>query len=116
MTAPHRARLEALQAEASARLARLDHDLGALRADRAADSADDEHDPEGVTLSAEWSMRAGVRDDEQHTLDEIDAALRRLADGTYGVCVDCGRGIPAARLDARPTATRCVDCAERAGR
>ena len=44
-------------------------------------------------------------------LAEIDAALERLADGTYGVCLVCGRPIPAERLEVRPTATTCVGCA-----
>ena len=43
-------------------------------------------------------------------LTEVDAALARLRDGSYGVCVDCGETIAAARLAAYPTATRCVEC------
>jgi len=43
-------------------------------------------------------------------LRDIDAANARLADGTYGACVDCGEAIPAARLAAYPTAKRCTDC------
>ncbi|GAA2015850.1 TraR/DksA family transcriptional regulator [Microbacterium ulmi] len=98
-----------------ARIAQLDDEMADLRADRAIDSADDEHDPEGVTLSGEWSLLAGLRDEASRTLGEIDLALARVADGTYGTCVDCGRAIPDARLRARPTALRCVACAERAG-
>jgi len=37
-------------------------------------------------------------------------ALRRIQDGTYGICADCGKRIPAARLQAKPEATRCVAC------
>jgi len=37
-------------------------------------------------------------------------ALRRIRDGTYGICADCGKRIPAARLQAKPEATRCVAC------
>ena len=40
---------------------------------------------------------------------EIEAALARLDDGTYGRCIDCGKEIPAARLEARPEAARCVE-------
>ncbi len=43
-------------------------------------------------------------------LARIDAALRRLDDGRYGDCLDCDEPIAAARLEANPTATRCVDC------
>ena len=40
----------------------------------------------------------------------IDAALIRIAEGNYGVCVDCDEPIPAARLQAYPTAKRCLNC------
>ena len=42
--------------------------------------------------------------------DEVLAALARLADNSYGLCVDCGNQIPEGRLDARPEAARCVGC------
>jgi DnaK suppressor protein len=44
------------------------------------------------------------------TIDEIDAALHRIADGTYGVCVHCGVDIPVERLEFRPFAAGCVAC------
>jgi len=37
-------------------------------------------------------------------------ALRRLEDGSYGLCVDCGSGVPEGRLEAKPEAARCVKC------
>ena len=40
----------------------------------------------------------------------IAAARRALAAGTYGTCTECGAEIPAARLEARPEATLCIDC------
>jgi DnaK suppressor protein len=43
-------------------------------------------------------------------LAQIEAALARIADGRYGVCIDCGEAIPPARLDANPAATRCTRC------
>ncbi|MCL4798757.1 MAG: TraR/DksA family transcriptional regulator [Burkholderiales bacterium] len=43
-------------------------------------------------------------------LRELDTALGRIAEGTYGQCVDCGRDIGLERLGALPTAVRCVDC------
>jgi len=43
-------------------------------------------------------------------LAEVESALGRLADGTYGDCVDCGATIPHARLEAYPAAKRCVAC------
>jgi DnaK suppressor protein len=43
-------------------------------------------------------------------LTEVDAALARLRDGSYGECSDCGEPIAPARLSAYPTATRCIEC------
>ena len=46
------------------------------------------------------------------TLNKIDAALRRLGEGTYGDCFECGGEIAEARLRALPFAVRCKDCEE----
>lgn len=105
------AALRARAADLDALLARLDADGDAVRADRADQTADDEHDPEGSTLSGEWQRIEALRRSAASERAEVDAALERVAAGTYGVCVVCGRAIPAARLEARPFATRCVDCA-----
>jgi len=109
------AALEALRVDLADRIRRLDETLETLRADRGVDTADDEHDPEGATLSAEWSRLAGLRADAERERDDVDAALARVDDGRFGVCLDCGGAIPVARLVARPTATRCVPCAAKAG-
>lgn len=44
------------------------------------------------------------------TIEEIDAALHRLADGSYGACVHCGAAIAPERLEFRPFAAGCVTC------
>jgi len=46
-------------------------------------------------------------------LREVEAALQRIEDGTYGECRECGRQIAFARLEAHPTAVRCIDCQTR---
>jgi RNA polymerase-binding transcription factor DksA len=43
-------------------------------------------------------------------LSEIDAALAHIEKGTYGVCAQCGKDIPTARLEFRPSSIYCVDC------
>lgn len=55
------------------------------------------------------SLSAGAQD----RLMEIEAAIARLDDGEFGMCVDCGTEIPLARLEARPWAARCIACQER---
>jgi len=63
---------------------------------------------------AEDQARAAVNDTmlvfHRTQLADIDAARARLADGTYGMCLDCGNDIPFARLQAYPAAKRCVEC------
>jgi DnaK suppressor protein len=103
--------LEYYRDAAAARLAALDAELGTLRRDRADSPADDEHDPEGSTLSSDWSRLAGLRADAAAQLAEAEAALSRVADGAYGTCATCGRAIPPERLAVRPAATECVACA-----
>ena len=46
-------------------------------------------------------------------LAEVEASLTRVADGSYGTCVECGEPIPHARLAANPSAARCIACQER---
>ena len=46
-------------------------------------------------------------------LSEVDAALGRIRDGSFGTCADCGREISIERLRAYPAAVRCVDCQTR---
>lgn len=108
--------LEVLRRQAGDRAAALEQTLAELTHDRSSQSDDDEHDPEGVPLSAEWSRLSGLRDAAREELDQVDAAIARMDAGTYGVCTNCGRGIPIARLRVRPFAELCVPCAEKLGR
>jgi DnaK suppressor protein len=56
---------------------------------------------------------ARLEDRELEELREITAALRRIAQGQYGVCEGCGARIPVERLRARPAARLCVPCQSR---
>ena len=76
-------------------------------------NADDEHDPEGATIAFERAQVEALAREAAERITAIDAALGRIDTGTYGVCVVCGRPIPAGRLEARPTATTCVACVVR---
>ncbi|WIB63150.1 TraR/DksA C4-type zinc finger protein [Curtobacterium sp. MCBD17_040] len=71
-------------------------------------NSDDEHDPEGATLAWERGSLGAVRDDARRRLELVDAALRRLDDGSYGRCLVGGEPIPQARLAAVPWARTCV--------
>lgn len=76
-------------------------------------NADDEHDPEGATIAFERSQVTSMSRQLEQRLADVDAALARVAAGTYGVCTACGQPIDPARLEARPAAARCIACASR---
>jgi RNA polymerase-binding protein DksA len=95
---------------------RTETELDGVRAARSDGSADDEHDPEGSTLSSDWSRLYGFTRAITERLDAIDRAVARIDDGTYGVCIRCGRPIEFGRLEARPAADLCIECARELGR
>jgi RNA polymerase-binding transcription factor DksA len=63
----------------------------------------------GTNLSDADRIEAALEAMEQQR-DAVAAAIERLAGGTYGDCVGCGKQVPEGRLDARPEAARCVTC------
>ena len=66
-----------------------------------------------ITLGREIDYTLG--ENSQTVLAEIDAALARIEEGTYGSCTSCGNEIPVGRLEAHPWAILCIDCARLAG-
>ena len=104
-----RANLLALREDVASRLLAL----GVSREDvvQAAQGAnvDDEHDPEGATIAFEREQLRALTTQAAARLGEIDEALARVDDGTYGICAACGEPIGRGRLEARPTASRCID-------
>lgn len=63
--------------------------------------------------TAERTEVIGLVDTLKVQLDAVDAALGRIANGTYGTCASCGKPIDPARLEARPESIYCVDCKRR---
>jgi len=57
-----------------------------------------------------------LRDRNQQHLAEVEAALQRLDDGTYGTCVECGQPVASERLEALPGASHCIGCQRLVGR
>ena len=92
------------------RVAKFEADLDQLTRARRSESDDDEHDPEGETLSAQWSLRAGLLESARADARDADVAIRRLAEGNYGICVVCHQPIPFGQLEARPFRASCVAC------
>lgn len=109
-----RSRLVAEQAEAQRRLADATAQFDEVVAASRDTNADDEHDPEGATIAFERSQLATHVAHLRARLADIAAALERVDDEGYGVCVACGRAIDPARLEIRPATRMCVACASRA--
>lgn len=105
--------LREMRDEVATRVTATAADLATLTHDRTSSHDDDEHDPDGVTLSAEWSRLRALADAAEDELRQVDEALERLESGQYGLCASCGNPIPVARLEIRPFATLCVPCAEK---
>jgi DnaK suppressor protein len=76
-------------------------------------NVDDEHDPEGATIAFERAQVAALLDEARARLRDLDQALEAVGRNAYGICQRCGRPIAAGRLEARPGARTCIDCASR---
>jgi len=63
-----------------------------------------------ATQEEEFSLELRTRDRERKLIRKIDEALKRIEDREYGYCESCGIEIGIRRLEARPTATLCIDC------
>jgi DnaK suppressor protein len=63
-----------------------------------------------ATQESEFSLELRTRDRERKLIRKIDEALDRLEEHDYGFCEACGIEIGVRRLEARPTATLCIDC------
>ena len=95
---------------------RLEHARGAIHhegslleetGDLAIGSGD--HIADSATETYLRELDGGLEENADHLLTEIRAALTRIEDGTYGVCVTCGEEIARERLEAVPYAARCLD-------
>ena len=66
-----------------------------------------------ATAESDRSFTLRIRDRERRLIHKIQEAIKRLDDGVYGVCEECGEDIGVARLKARPVTTLCVSCKAR---
>lgn len=70
----------------------------------------DEESGEGDTLAVERERDLTLSAQARAAIEEIDTAVTRIYDGSYGECVSCGKSIPKERLEALPHTTLCVQC------
>lgn len=104
-------RLAVERADTDGRIAALSRDFDGIVAANALVAVDDEHDPEGASTAFERAHVAALLAQSREHLAELDRALERLERGDYGRCETCGAPIPVERLEVRPAASTCVQCA-----
>lgn len=74
-------------------------------------NSDDNLDLENETVEVEaYVNRLPLEQNFEKRLEAINKALERIKNGTYGICVNCGKPIPEKRLEVMPEADRCLDC------
>lgn len=101
-----KARLEAQLSELNERLTHLERDLAEpLNPDSSERAVEMEDD---VSLEGQAALVT-------QEIGSVERALDRIAAGTYGECMQCGGEISPKRLEARPEAALCIDCANKAG-
>lgn len=94
--------LEARKAELQSRLSSIKTDVTQEHSVDAAEQAQERENDEVVDA---------IGNETRHSLHDIQVALDKIADGTYGQCESCGQAIAQARLEALPEAAHCVNCA-----
>ena len=95
------------------RLAEIDRVLGTVTVgdeDGGSELADyDQHPGDQGSETLEQEMDEAKRTILQDERSAVEQALQRLEQGQYGICVDCGKEIPAGRLEVHPESIRCVE-------
>ena len=105
----HRERLLALRARLQGDVTQMDDN--ALNKDHSKTTSMPTSMAELGSDNFDQELTLSLLGNEKHSLDQIELAIGRIEDGSYGRCEDCGGKIPKSRLDAIPYATQCVRCA-----
>ncbi|HET7044391.1 MAG TPA: TraR/DksA C4-type zinc finger protein [Gaiellaceae bacterium] len=87
---------------------RQDHP-GSLEDETSELSLADNHLGDAASDTYDRELDEGLEEGAARRLEQIEAALRRIEDGSYGTCAVCGKQIPEERLRAAPWATLCID-------
>jgi RNA polymerase-binding transcription factor len=83
---------------------------GSMRDETGEDAVYDNHLADTATETYDRELDYTLEENSEHVLEEIEAALKRVEEGTYGLCSSCGKPIPEERLEALPWATLCIEC------
>jgi RNA polymerase-binding protein DksA len=105
----HRERLLALRARLQGDMTQMEDN--ALNKDHNKTTSMPNHMAELASGNFDQELSLSLLGSEKDALDQIDGALKRIEDGSFGECEECGMKIPKARLEAIPYAVLCVQCA-----
>ncbi len=70
----------------------------------------DNHPGDVATITHDREIDYTLEENEERVLAAIDGALKRIDEGTFGICRTCGQPIAVERLEALPYTTQCIDC------
>ena len=105
----HRERLLALRARLQGDMTQMEDN--ALNKDHTKTTSMPNHMAELGSGNFDQELTLSLLGSEKDALDQIEAAIGRIDDGSYGRCEACGVKIPKSRLEAIPYAAQCVRCA-----
>jgi RNA polymerase-binding protein DksA len=116
-TSVYRARLEEERARLANAVQFLERENPGSIADELGEiaTAGENHLGDTATATYDRELDQSLEEGAQQTLKDIEAALRKIEDGSYGVCEVCGEPIGAGRLSAIPWARLCIDDQRKAG-
>lgn len=89
---------------------------GSMEEESGEEAGIDNHPGDLATITLDREIDYTLEETDERVLKAVDAALSRIEEGTYGTCSSCGKPISNERLEARPWAELCIDCARKASR
>jgi DnaK suppressor protein len=107
---PDQSLLSTVRGDLTDERVRLEAQIASLEPGHGAASPDfDDNFADSGQVAAEQGENKALASQLRTELDEVERALAKLDDGTYGRCETCGQAIVAARLEAMPAARYCID-------
>lgn len=100
------AQLEEQKVQLSGQLSTFQADVAASKENPDAADKDDDSAAEVDTFSTNLALQRTI----ENELRDVEKSLKRLADGTYGICKYCNKEIDEKRLMVRPTSSACIEC------
>lgn len=111
--------LKSLKVELESEHARLTEEVAGMDAgdrellsEASGENAYRDHMADQGSATFERELDISLEESVRERLEEVEAALKRIEQGTYGTCERCGATIPVERLTAVPTASLCITCKE----